>query len=455
MKRGLGPVAILAAAVVIAGAIAANDLGPAVPATSAGSARSGDWMCPHGGGEDWTAYLSLSNPGATTVEARVTSLGDRRPSEPQDVSVSPGAEVVLEVPATEPGDATSVEYFGGWIGAGWVVKAPDPVPGLGAEPCLAASSDTWYTTDSSTQRGTKAWLVVMNPHASLAVFNIVLFAPSTPPVRRRELTDVVLKGRRSVAFRVDPKVLGEDVVGAQLDAKVGRVAVATLTLSEEGGVRSTVGMPALAGSWVDLTAAGSGQSTLVTLLPGDEDLTFTSIVRTADQPEPGDPAASTQLRRSTLASPVTTNGPTTVVANAEGDSTFLAALRSEGRTGDDAATAGTSAPAPAWVVPPTLTTLPATPLVVVANPGAADTVVDLSLLRIDGTTGASTSLEIPAGSVAAAPASFLEDAPRSAVLVTADVPVVALGASTSGGKDGMDLYGLATGVAVPGWALAG
>jgi hypothetical protein len=106
-------------------------------------------------------------------------------------------------------------------------------------------------------------------------------------------------------------------------------------------------------------------------------------------------------------------------------------------------------------VPPTLTTLPATPLVVVANPGAADTVVDLSLLRIDGTTGASTSLEIPAGSVAAAPASFLEDAPRSAVLVTADVPVVALGASTSGGKDGMDLYGLATGVAVPGWALAG
>jgi hypothetical protein len=75
------------------------------------------------------------------------------------------------------------------------------------------------------------------------------------------------------------------------------------------------------------------------------------------------------------------------------------------------------------------------------------------LLPSDDADGATVRATVPAGSVFAAPSEFLLQSARASVLVAADGPVVALSASTSGGKDGLSLYGLAMGVPVPAWAL--
>ena len=455
MRRGLGLVAIVVGGAVVAGGIAAGTLGPAQPGTASGSARSGVWMCPHGGGEGWSGFLSLANPGAAPVEARITALEGKAPGEAQSVSVPAKGEIVVEVPTPDPSASTYVEYFGGWIAAGWVVRAGDPNVGLGTEPCLASSAATWYTTESSTQRGTRAWVVVMNPHAADAVFNVALYTPTSAPFRPQDLTDVVLKGRRSVAFKLGAQVKGEDVIGTLIDVKVGRVAVATLSVSLEGGVRSTVGATGPATTWELPTAAGAGQTTLLTFDPNDDGLTLATAVRTEGQPEGAVSSALEQLGRSTLASPVTTNGPSSIEVAGPAGPPFLAALRSVGRTDDHASTAGASAAATGWVVPPTLASQPATTVLVVANPGATEATVTLTLLPIDETDAATITITVPAGSVVPAPAEFMAEAPRSAVAVTSSVPVVPLGASTSGGKDGLLFYGLAMGVPVPVWASAG
>jgi len=66
-----------------------------------------------------------------------------------------------------------------------------------------------------------------------------------------------------------------------------------------------------------------------------------------------------------------------------------------------------------------------------------------------GPTGPRVTITVSAGRVAGAPKGFLEQADRAAVLVTADGPIVALGASTSGGAKGLASYGLAVGVPLP------
>ena len=454
MRRGFGLFAVLIVVALLAGGVAADELGPARPATSTGSARSGVWICPHGGGKDWSVSVTLANPGDQPVRVLATVLGDGPPERLESVEVPAGGASTLEVPATGPGTATYVEYFGGWVGAGWIARAPDPVVGIGSEPCLPASSTTWYATEPSTERGSRAWLVVANPHAADAVFDVALFSPSTEPLRDRDLTGVVLRGGRSRAFRLEPRILGEAAVGVLVDVKVGRVAVATTSVTEGGGVRSTAGVPEPAASWVLPTAAGSGQSSLLTLTPGDEDvLTFTTSLLTSDPAEVS--AGSLEVSQgggSTQATPIAATGPSSVqVSTSEG--AFVAAIRSEGRVADDAATAGAAAPAPEWLVPPTVAGDPARPGLVIVNTGSTDVGILLTLLPADPDDAGSMELDVPAGSAVAVPAEFFADAPRSAALVQADAPVVALGASTSGGKDGLSLYGLALGVPVPAWVI--
>jgi len=63
--------------------------------------------------------------------------------------------------------------------------------------------------------------------------------------------------------------------------------------------------------------------------------------------------------------------------------------------------------------------------------------------------GGSAPITVLAGRVAGAPKGFLERPDRAAVLVTANGPIVALGASTSGGANGLAFFGSAVGVPVP------
>jgi len=454
---GQGVLAAVVAVIVVVGGVAAERRGPAPPApASPGEAVSSAWLCPHGGGPGWTGTLALANPGTAPVHVRLTFLSDLAPGRPTDLVVPAGSEVLHDVPATSRASATYVEAFGGWIAAGWQVRASDPEVGLGAEPCASGPARTWYAPESTTQKGQKAFLVVMNPYAVDTVFSVALFSPDLPPLRDTDWGDIVLPAGRSVALRVDRKIVDEDAVGVQLDTKVGRVGVATLGVTEGGGVRSVLGATATAAAAFLPTAAGAGQSSLVMFVPGEHGLRFGATQTSTEPPQPAGALTEVQQPGQSAATyPIITAGPSSVNVLGQGPTLFVAALRAEGQSDDDAATGGAVTAARTWVVTPTVAEEPSFPGLVVANPGNEEVTVTLRLLTPDGTAGGVTTFALAPSHAAGVSKAFLEASPRASVVVSATGDVVALGGSTSSGILGLSLYALAIGIAVPDGALPG
>jgi hypothetical protein len=416
-----------------------------------GTAVSSVWLCPHGGGEGWNGTIALADPGPEPVEVRLTELSTGAPSEPVTIIVPAGHEVMQPVAAGSTADATYIEVFGGWVAAGWLVRSAPPSHGLGVEPCAPAASRTWYTTDSDTQQGHRSYLVVMNPFSVEAVFDVALFRPRLPPVRSADWIDRTLPPGRSIALNVGAKVLGQDIVGAEVDVSRGRVAAASLSVSPDGGVRSVLGAPATTTTAYLPVAEGAGQSELATFVPGTQGMQFAAQLLSSVAPQAAGTAGSTQQPgASTAGYPIISVGPSSVNVTSEAGVPFVAALRARGQQSDDAATGGAVAPALAWVVIPTVDGVPAHPQLVLVDPGPTAVRVTLQLLtQGSGPPVPPVTIEVPAGRAAGAPKGFLEQADRAAVLVTADGPIVAVGASTSGGAKGLASYGSAIGIPVP------
>ena len=453
MRRiGRGVLVLVVAGLVVLGGIAAERAGPAAPAAAVrGTAVSSAWLCPHGGGKGWTGTIALADPGAEPVDVRVTELSTGAPSAPVTITVPAGHEVLQPVEAGSTADATYVEAFGGWVAAGWLVRSAPPAQGLGVGPCAPAASRTWYTTDSDTQQGHRSYLVVMNPFSVEAVFDVALFRPRLPPVRSADWIDLTLPPGRTMALNVGAKVLGQEIVGAEVDVSRGRVAAASLSVSPDGGVRSVLGAPAASTTAFLPVAEGAGQAELAAFVPGTQGVQFATQLLSAVSPQAAGTAANTQQPgASTAGYPIISVGPSSVDVTSAGGVPFVATLRARGQQHDDAATGGAVAPASAWVVTPTVDGEPAHPQLVLVDPGPTAVLVTLQLLTPGlGPAGPRVTITVQAGRVAGAPRGFLQKADRAAVLVTADGPIVALGASTSGGVNGLASYGSAIGVPVP------
>lgn len=453
--RGQGLLALAVLATVIGGGFALQTrLGPRTPAPApAGTARSGAWLCPHGGGpKEWKATLYLANPGDDPVTARVTSLDAGKPAAPEEVIVAPRATMAVAVPAVGREASTYVEYFGGWIAAGWVAQGGGGEIGVGAEPCAPSPARTWYTPDGTTEQGEDAYLIVMNPFAVDAVFDVVLLTPKRAPIRNSALTDRVLHPGRSVAFRLNAFAEGDPAVGAVVDVSLGRLAVSSLGISRDGGIRSVIGATETVSQVFLPAGAGAGQSTLELMSPGDEQIGFGATLLSGAAPVPaGGLTEASQDPASTRAYPVTTSGPSSIDVVAQSSALLAAAERAVGVGNDDAATGGTSAPAPSWVVLPAIAGEPAHPGLVLVNPGSTSVTVTLHALTTEGTTAPSDlTLTIPAGSVGQAPAGFLADVPDAAIEVrSTGGDVVAMAASTSLGVKGLSTYALAMGIPEP------
>jgi hypothetical protein len=174
------------------------------------------------------------------------------------------------------------------------------------------------------------------------------------------------------------------------------------------------------------------------------------------EPQAAGTAGSTQQPgASTEGYPIISVGPSSVDVTSEAGVPFVAALRARGQQSDDAATGGAVTPAPAWVVIPTVGGEPAHPQLVLVDPGPTPVRVTLQLLtQGSGPPPPPVTITLPAGRVAGAPKGFLEQDDRAAVLITADGPIVALGASTSGGAKALASYGSAIGIPVPADTLA-
>jgi hypothetical protein len=395
--------------------------------------------------------LYLANPGVGDVTARITSMSSRRPEAPFDVDVPAQATVAVEVPAMGREASTFVEYFGGWIGAGWVAQGGGGEIGVGAEPCAPDAGRTWFSPDGTTEKGEDAYIVVMNPFAEDAVFDVVLLTPKRAPIRTSELSDVVLRSGKSVAFRANAFAEGEPAVGAEVDVSLGRVAVSSLGVSREAGIRSVIGRADVSPQAFLPAGAGSGQSTFVLMVPGQDQVSFGATLLSADLPVPaGGLTEATQGPLSARPYPVTTSGASSIDVVSQGSVPFVAIQRAIGVGNDDASTGGAAEPGSDWLVLPAIAGEPSHPGLVIVNPGNTTVTVTLHALAPEGVTPPpDITFVVPAASVRTAPRDFLNEDHRSAIEVRAEGgDVIAMAASTSLGNEGLSTYALSIGVAV-------
>ncbi|MGZ8735094.1 MAG: DUF5719 family protein, partial [Acidimicrobiia bacterium] len=381
-----------------------------------------------------------------------------------EILVSPRSQVEVAVDTSDRSSSTFVETFGGWLAAGWLVRGAEGEVGIGAEPCAAEAGRGWVSAAASTAEGEDAFLVVMNPFDTDAVFDVALFAADRAPVRDSELTDVTLRPRRSTAIRLNDFAQGEAGLGVSIEVSSGRLAASSLVVSEGQGIGSVIASAEPGQRQVMLTSTGAGRSVLNVAVPtvtthpddatpvppGQLGSTFTAILRSETPPQPaGGLAEQPQEPESAAAYPLTTTGPSAVDLSVREGAPVMAALRTIGVGNDGGATAGSATPATSWVVTPTVAGEPARPGLLVLNPGQSQASVSITSLPADGEQGGSTTITVPPGSVAGVPREFLDGVGGASLLVISDgVPIVALGASTSLGNEGRSVYGLAAGLPI-------
>jgi hypothetical protein len=450
--RGQALAAALVALLVVAGGLyLQREVGAkAPPAAAAEQAPSGAWFCPHGGGRDWAVTLEVANPGPDPVPIRVRSLSGKKPGSTTSTTVEPGTEVLVPVRAEDRGASSVVEYFGGWVAAGWVSHAGGGEGGVGAEPCLSDAGRRWLLPDGTTTEHEDSYVVVMNPFATDAVVSLTLLSEKRV-VNTGDLSNVPIKPYRSVAFHLNATLLDEITVATIVDVKIGRVAAASLGVSDLGGVRSAVGI--------------LGDPPAHTILPGGFDqgrtdlevmnttadrvaLAGTLLLHDAEQPI-GGLAEASPAGESAQTIPVTTDGPTTVDLRPE--VAVAAARRTYGTSSDQGATTGASAAGRAWIVLPAVAGSPSHAGLVLANPG--DVAASVTLRFIPSGTEpppAPVTVQIPAHRTVAAPEEWAQARPLAAVLAVASSGTfVPAAASYSLGREGYATFAVSLGVPIP------
>jgi hypothetical protein len=450
--RSQAPLAIAFVAIVVIAGIAADRVGVASPGDAPPpTVSSATWVCPHGGGDSWSASIVAMNPGDRDVDLRLTTFGRSKGAVTSDATVPASRQLVREVPVSDRGATTVVESFGGWVGVAWLVSSDDPA-GLGAEPCAPTGGRRWLAGDAGTPQGDDAFLVVANPYDVDAIVDVALFSADRAPIRPEPWTDLEIGAGRSLALPVNRAAEGEEALLADVTAQVGRVAVGSYVIGREGGIRSALGSLDAAAGAVELpVAGGAGPTRLVIGVPSEAETRFDATLLTREPPQAaGGLTDGEQAGPTARAYEVVTGGPSSVHVRIESGG-LVATLRAEGRAVDDGATAGSLAPASAWVVPSTVLGEPSFPAMVLVNPGTRDASVTLRHLPgIDGDVGDEEQVAVPAGAAIAVPRAFLAAAPDAAVSVRAEGgQIVALGASTSLGIQGYSRFALVVGSPLP------
>lgn len=445
--------AILAAGLEVDRVVGVRPLGAAAPP----GVPSGAWFCPHGGGEAWDVRIGLANPGVEPVLARVRSLGEGRPTSPEEHVVPPGSTVVVPVPGEGREASTIVEYFGGALAAGWLEMAGEDANGVAAEPCLPEAGTRWLVPDGSALSEYDDVVVVMNPLPAPAVVSLTVFSEGRDPVRLERWTNVTIKPYHARAFRLDAVALGETTASTLVEAEIGRVAVATLGVSTTGGIRSAVGIPGGTTEQILPGAGDVGRSEVAVVSTGAERVTISGelLQPEADQPLP--PLAEAGPRASAATTiPLTTGSPSALLVRADGPGVAFA-RRTFGVVADQGSTTGASQPGAAWVLTPSVIGQPSHPQIVLANPGAEPASVTLSVLPVEGASAPPpVTVGIPPGGTVLAPKGFTAQAATSSVLAVASTGTfVPVSASYALGREGYATYAVAVGVRLPdGWVPA-
>jgi hypothetical protein len=394
---------VLAAAVLFAASGVALDRLVGARAVESGSGRglpSGAWYCPHGGSSGWQAWAVLTNPGPSDVRVRLTQLTSGRVRSVSSFTLPSLRQVYRPVSAVDPADATMVEYFGGWIGAAAVLRSHSP-SGLAAERCEAAPRRTAFLLDEPTGAGDTAFVVVMNPFAGDAAFDLVIRTEQRR-IAPGPLSPYVLSGRSSVAFRLNDLALegpGEQTVTAQVIERIGRVVVGELVQSS-GGIRAEAGGAEPARTTI-LPAGGLvGQPDLILFNPQREraDVSVTSSGKTRQRVVSGpEPISLAPEEVKTVG--FTDFSGTGMVLRSDNKEPVVGTVRVTGPQGDPATVVGTADAARSWLVMPCGPPEGGRSFLVLQNPGHTDLTLTVQLIGTDGVVPAPrfSSVVLPAG----------------------------------------------------------
>jgi len=420
------------AVALVASAVALDRVGAAGLGSTASNAASGAWFCPHGGGEGWTAWVTVANPGRSEVALRFTTLGPHGTTGSDAVSLPPGRELAREVPAGDEAAATEVEFFGGWVGAAVVLRPASGAPGTAAMRCASASHRVWYLPDELTTPDRTSTVVVMNPFSQLAEFD-VSFRSEQRTVSPGTLSPVVLGPHKTVALRVNTYALqtpGEDTMTATVVTRIGRVVAGSLDTSP-GGIRAEVGVAGVEREWV-LPASGYQSAALTVMNPVDARVGLTVVAQGPKRQKLVSSVEGFSVPPQSVATfDVTSLAGAGTLATTTNDRGFVAALRLVGVNGDPAAQSGATGPARSWLV------LPATPpdggrnVLVVQNPGNAEARLTVTLLGPDGTVTTPSRLAsatVPPGRTVSF--ALPTEGPALSAVVVGSNPVVAAMAGT-------------------------
>jgi hypothetical protein len=334
-----------------------------------------------------------------------------------------------------------VEYFGGWIAAGWVATASRSESGVAADPCAPRAGRRWLLPDGTTEKGQNAYVVVVNPFASEAVFSIALVTERRT-VRAKQWSNFVLPGRRAAAFHLNDNALGEQTVATEIDVSIGRVAAASLGISDAGGIRSAIGMTRPGTGMVLPGAADAGPSDVALMNLGSSAARYSVSVLGSGGRRPAQDLTGQQLGPgSDRTEHVSASGAAILV---QSSGPMAASRRSAGVQGDQGATSATT-PAPAWLVSSPASSSREQVRLYLANPARTNVRVAVSTFTAQGATPGSTrSILVPAGTTAAFPSNV--PAGSSVLAVSSDgtfVPALASYSRNGGG------YAVEAGVAIP------
>ncbi len=413
---------------------------------------TGAWFCPHGGMGGARGWVIITNPGREDVTARITTFGKNGVRALSSVSVPADQQVYREVPASEAGASTAVEYFGGWVGAAAVVEGgTQSKPGLAGERCVPSSRRNWFLPDQPTGRDETAYAVVMNPFSTPAQFNVVI-RTERRTINPSSLTPYVLPPRTSAAIKLNEYALetpGQTTVTTQVVQKVGRVVAGSFAVTA-GSLRAEVGLPALELRWVvpGTDKADSGELSLMNPGKARTDVTVIRQGSRVQEVLSGEGGLSLAPGSVSTFMAERLSGAGLLVQSTNRGRIATAAVLSG--PGEDTATMdGTNSPSREWLVLPTLPAEGGQGVLILQNPGRAP--VDVSIRAI----GANGTLElpgagmrtIPAGRTVIVPLQTVSGVPVSAIVAAKDGTFVAAGASYV--KDGAD-YAATLGVPMTG-----
>lgn len=445
-------VALLAALLVGSGFALQRGVGAGPAPAGVGDDRSGAWFCPHGGGEGYRGWIAVTNPESRPVRVRLTTLGAGGALERPTFTVPAGRQVIRSVPATRSEASTMVEFLGGWVAAGSILRGGSDPAYLAAERCAPGPRRTWYVPDTTTARGESSYLVVMNPFAQDAAVDVVIRTDKRGEIHPGALAPYVVPAGTSVALGLNTYVLqapDEQLVSGEVQVRLGRVVTGGLTISADG-LRAEAGIPSPAVRWVLPGAMYRTPSTLALLNPGPRRADVEVIAQSASSQRllTGlDPVSlgPGEVKAFGLGGQVDAG----VVVQSSNQVPVMAVRRMEGESGDAAILGGEADDARAWVVLPAVPPEGGNQLLLLQNSGRVDASVSLTLIGRSGPIDnpSTDSIVVPSGRLVTVDLSSVSARSPVSVLVTASQGTIVAGCA-SYSQDGKG-YAATLGVPVP------